>query len=287
MTRNLQGIFWSLGATAVGSVAAAMVKFATEDFHVLQILFFRQLVILITVLPIALRSFPDGLKTNRPGLQALRLAGAFIALTSGFWAISHLPLTTATVLNFTKTFFVTLLAAKFLAEPFGIHRMAAIVTGFIGVIIVVRPGFDGLADPAALVAIFGAFGVGIAMTSVRKLSQTESTETLLIYQAVVIGALAAIPLYWLWVTPNSTQTALLLGIGILATISQWMGIRALRLGEASLISSIGYFQLIYATLLGFLLFSELPDGITLLGAAIIIGSALYTVRREARQRPSY
>jgi drug/metabolite transporter (DMT)-like permease len=282
MNSNLQGILWSLGATALASIAAAMVKIAATDFHVLQILFFRQMVILVTVLPLALRSFPEGLKTTRPGLQAIRLAGAFVALTAGFWAVSQLPLTTATVLNFTKTFFVTLLAAKFLAEPFGKHRMLAIIAGFIGVIIVVRPGIEGFAEPAALVAIIGAAGVGVAMTSVRKLSQTESTETLLIYQAVVIGTLAGLPLYWLWVTPSLVQAALMLGIGILATVSQWMGIKALRLGEASLISSIGYFQLIYATLLGFLLFSELPDALTLLGAAIIIASALYTIRREAR-----
>ncbi|MFT5000205.1 MAG: drug/metabolite transporter (DMT)-like permease [Paracoccaceae bacterium] len=166
MNRNLQGIIWSLGATALASVAAALVKLTAVDFHVFQILFFRQMVILLTALPIALRSFPEGLKTKQPGLQAVRLAGAFIALTAGFWAVSHLPLTTATVLNFTKTFFVTLLAARFLAEPFGIHRMLAIVAGFIGVIIVVRPGYESLADPAALVAIIGAFGVGVAMTSV-------------------------------------------------------------------------------------------------------------------------
>ncbi|MFT5000204.1 MAG: drug/metabolite transporter (DMT)-like permease [Paracoccaceae bacterium] len=104
----------------------------------------------------------------------------------------------------------------------------------------------------------------------------------MIYQAVVIGGLAAIPLFWVWVTPNLIQALLMLGIGILATLSQWMGIRALRLGEASLISSVGYFQLIYATILGFVLFTELPDGFTLVGAAIIVLSALYSIRREAR-----
>jgi len=284
MPRNLQGIFWSLGATALASIAAVLVKFASVDFHVLQILFFRQLVILLTVLPIALRASLSDLKTKQPALQTLRLLGAFVALTAGFWAVSHLPLTTATVLNFTKTFFVTLLAARFLAEPFGVHRMAALVTGFIGVVIVVRPGIDGFVDPNALVAIIGAVGVAVAMTSVRRLSQTETTETLLIYQAVFVGGLAGIPLFWLWVTPDLKQAVVMLGIGVLATASQWMGIRALRLGEAGLISSIGYLQLIYAALFGFIFFAELPDGYTLLGALVIVASAIYTIRREAQQK---
>ncbi len=280
MSNNLRGILWALCATAASSIAAIMVKFAALDFHVLQILFFRQIIIFLSVVPAVTRTFPQNLKTAFPLIHAIRLTGAFIALSAGFWAVSTLPLTTATVLFFSRTFFVTLLAAWFLSEPFGSHRLGAIALGFLGVLIVVRPSLQGMADPNALVAIAGAIAAAVAAVTVRKLSQTETTATLLVYQAIVVGGLSGIAMFWYWVTPDLKQLALLLGIGVLATLAQWLAIKALRLGEAGIISSIGYTQLIYATLLGFLFFAEIPDQFTVLGAAVIVCASIYTIRRE-------
>ena len=123
--------------------------------------------------------------------------------------------------------------------------------------------------------------IGVAVISVHKLSQTESTTTLLVYQAVFIGLLAGVPLFWLWKTPDIVGLLLLLSMGFIATAAQWIGVKALRLGEASVIGNIQYTQLIYAAILGYFIFDEVPDLITLIGAAIIIGSALYIVHREA------
>ena len=144
-----------------------------------------------------------------------------------------------------------------------------------------QPSGDGFINLNALIPLAGAVGAAFAVISVRKLSQTESTATLLLYQAVFVGALAGIPLFWLWVTPDLPGLLLLLAMGILATTGQWVGVKALRLGEASVIGNIQYTQLIYAAILGYALFGETPDTHTLLGAAIIIASALYMVHREA------
>ena len=277
---NLQGILWALLATALFAIVAAMAKVAVNEYHVLQILLFRQIVVLLSCIPSIVKTFPENLKTRYPVMHSSRLIGAFIALSCGIWAVAVLPLTTAITLGFAQVFFVSLLALVFLNEPVGLHRIGAVVVGFIGVVIVMRPGVEGIVDVHALIPIVGALGAGVAVISVRKLSQTESTATLLFYQALFVGVLAGLPLFWLWVTPDLNGTLFLLTMGGLATAGQWVGVKALRLGEASVIGNIQYMQLIYATVLGYFVFSEVPDIYTICGAAIIVGSAIYIFHRE-------
>ncbi|MDU8928965.1 DMT family transporter [Alisedimentitalea sp. MJ-SS2] len=284
MTNNSRAILWALAATALFAIVAAMAKFAVRDYHVLQILFFRQVAVFLSSLPAISRGFPDSLRTRHPLLHGVRLVGAFTALSCGIWAVAVLPLTTATTLGFAQVFFTALLALWFLNEPIGRHRLTAIAVGFFGVVIVMRPGATGLFDLHALIPLLGAFGAAMAVTSVRRLSQTDSTATLLVYQSLFVGLLAGIPLLWLWVTPDVFGFLFLAAMGMLATLGQWIGVKALRLGEASVIGNIEYTKLIHAALLGFVIFGEIPDAYTLLGAAIIIGAALYIFQRETRQR---
>jgi drug/metabolite transporter (DMT)-like permease len=274
-------VLWALIATALFALAAAMAKVAVKDYHILQILFFRQLVVFLSSLPFIASSFPASLKTQQPLIHTYRLIGAFIALSGGIWAVSILPLTTATTLGFAQVFFISLLAWYFLNEPIGTHRLGAVALGFLGVILVMRPGFDGILNVNVLIPTIAALGASVAIISVRKLSQTESTATLLVYQALFVGILAGIPLFWLWVTPDLPGLLFLMAMGVLAAGGQWTGVIALRLGEASVIGSIQYVQLIYAAILGFILFCEVPDRYTLLGAAIIISASLYLMYRES------
>lgn len=290
MRENLRGILWALLSTALFALVAAMAKFAVTEYHVLKILFFRQIVVFLSSLPQLARGFPGSLRTGHPALHALRLLGAFTALSAGIWAVAVLPLTTATTLFFAQVFFVALLSMWVLKEPVGPHRIAAVVAGFAGVVVVMRPGMDGLFNPYALIPLLGAIGAAVAVTAVRRLSQTESTATLLAYQAVFVGLLAGVPMTWLWVTPDLPGLALLLAMGAVATTGQWVGVKALRHGEASAIGTIQYTQILYAAALGYALFGEIPDAYTLAGAAIIIASALYVAHREtlsgaARQHP--
>ncbi len=281
---NVKGILLALLSTALFTIVAAMSKIAVDDYHVLEILFFRQLVIFLSCVPSLKKSPLSSLKTQRPKMHLVRLIGAFLALSCGIWAVSVLPLTTALTLGFAQVFFTALLALFFLNEVVGKHRIAAVIIGFIGVIIVMRPGVDGIIDLNALIPILGAIGTAIAIISVRTLSQTESTATLLLYQAIFIGILAGVPLFWLWQTPDLAGTLLMLSIGTISALASWIGIQSLRLGEASVIANIQYMQLIYGAILGYLLFSELPDSYTIIGAAIIIRSSVYIYRREALRK---
>ena len=262
-----------------------MAKVAVADYHVLQILFFRQVAVFLSALPDIVRTFPDGLKTQRPGLHAARLIGAFTALSCGIWAVAVLSLTTATTLAFSQVFFVAILALVFLKEPVGPNRIGAVIVGFIGVVVVMRPGVDGLIDVYAVIPLLGAVGAGVAVTVVRKLSQTETTATLLAYQSVFVGVLAGVHLVWLWVMPDLFGWLFLFAMGILATVGQWVGVRALRLAEASVVGNMEYSKLIYSAFLGYVLFAEVPNLNTILGACIIIGSSVYIFRRERLKTP--
>lgn len=284
LSANMQGVLWALLAAGLFATVAAMAKLAVTEFHVLQILFFRQVVLFLSSMPAIARDFPESLQTRHPGLHAARLAGAFVALASGIWAVAVLPLTTAITLSFAQVFFVALLALWFLREPVGRHRIGAVAAGFVGVIVVIRPGVEGFATLHALIPLAGALGAAVAVIAVRRLARTESTATLLVYQAGFIGLLAGVPLFWLWTTPDLKGLILLLSMGVLASAGQWVGVRALRLGEASVIGPVHYTQLVHAALLGLVLFGEIPDGATLTGAAIIVASALYILRREGARR---
>ena len=283
MTPNAKGVLLALAAAACFATTAAMVKVAVESFHVLQILFVRQMIVFATTFPTLARDFPDSLKTNQPRLHAVRLTGAFTALVCGIWALSLLPLSTAVTLGFAQVFFVALLAKSVLSEAVGVHRMGAVAVGFVGVVVVMRPGVDGLADVGAAVALAGALGAAVAVICVRRLSQTESSTTLLVWQAIAIGSVAALPMPWLWQSPDAAGALLLLAIGSLSAVGQWIGVSALRHGEASVVGNVEYTKLLYAAVLGYLIFDEWPDSWTLVGAAIIIAAAAYIFQRERRQ----
>jgi drug/metabolite transporter (DMT)-like permease len=284
MTDNSKGILWAFVAVALVSGFAAMAKTASSDYHFLQILFFRQTIVFFSSLPAIISSFPHSLKVQSPALHALRLVAAFTALVFSIWALALLPLTTAVTLAFARVFFVALLASWFLHETVGLHRFGAIIVGFVGVIIVMGPTLDGIGNFHTLVPIIGAFGAGVATVIVRKLSQTDSTATLLVYQSIFVLVLTAVPLWWVWITPDWPDFLFLITMGLLATLGQWVGIRSLRLAEASVVTGIQYVGLIYAALFGFFLFDEIPDAETILGASVILTASAYIIHREARAK---
>ena len=280
----MKGFLWGLLAVSFFAAVAVMSKVAVETYHVFQILLFRQAVIFLATIPDLVRTFPKSLKTDRPGWHAVRLVGAYLALSTGIWAVAVLPLTTAVTLTFARVLLLTLLALWILREPVGPRRIGAVLVGFVGVIIVMRPGAEGLINLYALIPLVGALGAAIAMISVRVLSQTETTATLLLYQAVFVGLAAAAPMYWVWITPDLPDFLFLTAMGVLATLAQWFGVMAIRLGEVSVIGNVDYTQLIWAGIFGFLIWDEVPDAYTIIGAGIIIGSTLYIFRQEPKLR---
>ena len=276
------GIFLMIAAAGFG-VMVALIKLAGERLNIMQILLVRQMVMMVFVAPGILRNFPGGLKTNRLGLQFLRIGLALAAMSFGFSAVIHLPLAEATTIGFAKTFFTTICAIFFLNEVIGIRRWAAIIVGFLGVLIVLRPGFEGFSI-YSIYALIGAAAAGIVMVIIRIMTRTESTASILTYQALGVGLAVAIPGIYFWVTPTFNEWLLLLAVGGVSYFSQSFNINAYRYGEASAMASLDYVRLVYSVILGYLLFGDLPDIWTWLGAVVIIGASIYTIHREGKKK---
>lgn len=280
---NVKGAFTLLVAAAGFSVMVLLVKLAGQRLPVTQILFVRQVIMTLIVLPAILNHFPGCLKTARLDLQLIRVVFALVAMLCGFHAVVNMPLADVTAIGFAKSFFVTIFAIWFLDEVVGVRRWSAVLVGFVGVLIMVRPGSEGF-DPISLYALAGAAGAGIVMVIIRKLSRTDQPITTLSYQAILVGLCMAIPAWLYWVPPTPTEWALLVGIGIISYGAQMLNIYAYTWGEASVLASLDYVRLLYATLFGWLFFSTVPGPYTWAGSIVIIAASLYTVQRERQKK---
>jgi len=281
----MKGSLTVLAAAAGFSIMVLLVKVAGERLNVTQILLVRQLVMMAIVMPSVLNHFPGCLKTARLDLQIIRVFFALIAMLCGFYSIIHMPLADAVAIGFAKSFFVTLFAIWILKEVDGIRRWLAVAIGFVGVIVMMRPGMDGF-DPNSILALIGAAGAGLVMVIIRLLSKTDKPITTLSYQAFLVAICVAIPAYYFWQTPTPMEWVLMIAIGIISYIAQMMNIYAYTWGEASVLASLDYIRLLYATLLGWLVFDTLPGPYTWVGAAVIIIASIYTVQRERKVNAS-
>ena len=281
---NVRGTLFALVAAALFTVVSAIVKYAARDYHIAQILLFRQVVMFAIISPVVWRHFPYSLRTKRPVLHIIRLFGALTALSLSFVAVAHLPLATAISLSFTKTMFVTVLAIPMLGEVVGWRRFLAIAVGFVGMLIMLRPDPGSAISIYALFAVIAAGGAALAVASVRKLSNTETAETMLSFQAIFVGLIVAIPAIYFWKTPDLSGLVALVAIGAVSAAAQWMGVSAYKAGEVSVVTGMEYTKLIYATIIGIVVFSEWPDVKSLIGAFIIVAASAFTIWRENRAR---
>jgi len=222
-------------------------------------------------------------KTKRLDLQLTRVVLALVAMLCGFTAVINLPLAEATALGFAKSFFVTIFAVLVLKETVGVYRWSAVVLGFIGVMVMLRPGTESF-SVYGLMAVIGAASAGFVMVIIRLLSRSDSPNTILAYQAVGVAIVMFIPAILYWTPPTPREWVILGAIGFVSYFAQIANIYAYKFGEASLLASLDYVRLVYATLIGWLLFSQLPGMSTWVGAGIIVLASIYTVHRESRLR---
>lgn len=280
--RNQLGILLMVGSIFCLAAMEAIAKILVEDYPVQMVVCARLGLHFLVTLPLF---FFGGrlhlLKTGRPVLHSARSLVLVLASFLFITALTRIPLAEATSLVFTAPFIVTALSAMFLKERVGARRWIAILVGFAGVIVILRPSTDFnwfLLLPLATGICYACYQV-----TTRVLSFTEPTLTLFFYTVaagtVVSGAL--LPFYW--VTPDIEGTGLFLLTGALGFMGQYLVIRALQEGEASTVAPFLYTQLIWATLFGVVLFGNFPDLWTFIGAAIVIGSGIYIWHRERRR----
>ncbi len=263
-------------------------KYLTEFLHPIQITWSRQLGLLLGVFIIIVIKGRSVLRSSHPWLQVSRGAMAAVSATLFIVAVSYVPLADAIAVTFVAPFIVTLLGALILREKVGIRRWTAVIIGFIGTLIVIRPGL-GVFHPAMFLVLLAAAAFALRQILSRFLSGGDPVETTVAYTAIVSVILLSLPLPLVWTTPEwGMQVVLLITMALLAAFAETLVIMALEAAEAVIVAPVHYTILIWGMFYGWLIFYHLPDVWTLLGAAIIIATGLYTLDRErivAKSRP--
>lgn len=277
---NVRGALWTVLGCVFFTGMMTLVKSMSADFNTFQLAFFRALFGFFAVVPFMIRIGPSVIRTRRLGLHALRCICGAAAMLCGFFAITHLSLADAVSISYARALFLIPLAVVFLNEVVRVRRWTATGVGFIGVLVMMRPTGD--IAPATFVALGGAFLVAGVTIFIKELARTERPETMLFFSGTVSSAVALVPALFVWRTPDLDQLAVLMVMGGCGAAGQYCMIRGFRVGEATALIPFDYTRLLFAGVIGYLLFFEVPDAWTLSGAAIIVVSTLYIALREAR-----
>lgn len=278
------GIVYMIAATALFASSSAISKLLVVDYPVGEILFTRCAVGLVCVSAFILPRFgPSVFYTRRLGAHAARSLSQACSQTFILIAFSLMPLAGAVAINFSAPLFATLVAALLFKETVGRARWVALLVGFAGVLLVVHPGPDTF-QIGSLFALGNAVLYGSVTVGVRRMTATESTETLTIYQLLMLTCVFALSLPFGFVMPGWNDAAAMALNGAGNALGQYWWTRALHLAPTSAVVPFNYFSLVWAMLLGFLVWGDIPTLQLLAGSAVVVGSGLFLLWSETRRR---
>jgi len=259
----------------------AIVKVLRVDFDPAMIIWARYvshfLLMLLLFLPVHGWSL---LRTSQPRLQTGRSVLLLIATVCYFTALGYVPLATAAIIGFTSPFIVTALSIPILGEQVGWRRWAAVLVGFIGAVIVIRPG-TGILHPLASLVLVTALCYGMYQIFTRKITASDKAATTITWTALVGAVVSSIVVPFFWQTPQTVGQVVLLSVaGMVGGLGHYFVVKAFQYAQASLLAPVAYGQIVGATILGFFIFGEFPDAWTWVGTSVIIGCGLYIGYRE-------
>lgn len=277
---NLRGIVLMLLGFFAFAACDVQAKLLTEHFHPAQVVWFRQLGLFLGVLVLLSVKGTQLLRSRVPFLQVGRGLTAVCSAVCFVLAVTYVPLADAVAVTFVAPFIVTLMSALFLGEPVGPRRWAAVAVGFVGMLIVIRPGM-GVFHPAIGFVLAAAFFFSLRQVLSRSLSGADSVSTTVVYTSLTSTTVLTLALPFVWQLPPSLSVWLIvIGMAATAALGEVLVIRALDIAQAVVVAPMQYSLILWSTFYGFVVFADLPDGWTFLGCAIIVASGLYTLHRE-------
>jgi drug/metabolite transporter (DMT)-like permease len=279
-----RGIALILASTVFLGTSDATSKYLSATLPSIEIAWIRFLVFALVMVPAMLPASPwYAMRTERRGFQLMR--GAALLGSSLFFitGLRFLPIAEASATSFVSPLFVTALSIVFLGESVGPRRWLATAVGLIGVLIILRPG-SGAFHPAALFSIVSALAWACTLIMTRMMSGTERAITTMAYSSIAGLAILSVLVPFVWVQPSWHDIFFGILIGVASTAGQWIVVLAFRYANASVLAPFSYVQLLWVSLLGFMIFGEVPDVWTITGAAFIVASGLYTAHRERLRR---
>ncbi len=296
LSAPLQGALYMVAASFLFAIMNGAIRLLGDGvaaegaggMHPFQIAFFRNVFALSFMLPWLARHGRVGLKTERLKIHLWRSGIGLCAMLCWFSAVAYLPLADAVALNFTVPLFATAGAALILGEVVRARRWTATVVGFLGVIIILRPGFAEITPLMALPVVAACF-MAVSVLFVKSLSRTEAPAAIVLYMNLLLTPLSLGPALFFWRSPTLAELGLGALIGLCAVTAHISFTRAFARADASAIMPFDYSRLPFVAVVGFILFGEVPDVWTWVGAAVIAGAAIYIAQREARvarERPT-
>ena len=284
VSANLAGIVTFAASLFLISTSDMLAKRLTGEIHPVQVVWMRQSGLVLVALALLATRGAGLLRAAAPGLQLMRGFAATLSALAFIAALRFVPLADAVAVSFVAPFMVAVLGAVFLRETVSGPRWAAIVGGFLGAIVIIRPG-PGMADPAILLVVAGAFFLALRQVLGRPLAARATVATTLVWTAMAgfVPLTLLMPLVWRWPTPEIW----LIGAAIAGLIAaaEALLIRAFATAEATAIAPVLYTAMIWATGWGWLVFGQLPDLWTWIGTAVILATGLALIRLEMRQAP--
>tara|TARA_B100000676_G_scaffold290907_1_gene324947 strand:- start:203 stop:1102 length:900 start_codon:yes stop_codon:yes gene_type:complete len=285
MNKKLFVIFLSLIGTGTAAIMVSGIKLLSQDLNPFIIAFYRCLFGVIIMLPFMIYNYPEAWKTHNIKLQFVRSAINVYSMISWFTAIGTLQLEKAAAIGFTTPLFTTILAIIFLGEVIRIQRITALIVGFIGILVVIRPGYIPF-ESGALWLLSAAITFSIVIIIVKKLTEKDSSLTTAFYQmAFMVPPTFLIALFF-WESININQILLFIFVAIAGFITQFSFAQCLKMAETTFIMPIQFTKLIWLSLIGYFFFMEVPDIWTWIGASIIFSSILFIAYREAINKNS-
>ena len=280
----MKAIILNLSAWVMLPIMDGFAKYLSSTLPVLQITWSRYFFTIVITLPIMLFFYRKNLTwTEQPKLQLIRGLLLFCANILFFYSISIISLAKAITLAFIAPLIVTALSPFLLGEKVGYKRWAAVITGFIGSLIVIRPGFVEL-NLASIAALGTGVLYGFYLIITRKLHDSDNPLLTLLLTGIVGAVLGSLIMPTVWVSPTITEWYMMFAIGFFASLGHLFIILSLRYADASKLAPFGYFEIVTSIIIGYYFFNHFPDSWTFLGLFIIISSGIYIFRRENKIR---
>ena len=274
------GIAYTVGSTVSFACLDTGVKFLSASYPMLEIAWGRYLFQII-LLPFIIRGvrLSDVIPTRRPGLQIVRSLLLVGATLSFFTAVRTMAIADASAIGMVSPLLITMFAIPFLGEKVGARRWAAVAVGLIGALVIIRPG-SGVFGFEALLPLASAVCFSLYQITTRILAPIDRPVTTYFYSGVVGTLVLTMLVPFVWQTPDMAGWAMMVALGLLGGGGHFMIIHALRRAPASLLAPFSYVQLVWVTILGYLVFDDFPDGFTVLGALVVVSSGVYVFYRE-------
>ena len=267
------------------SIMNIFIRKAAENLHVLEVVFFRNLLAFILMLPILKSTGLVAIKMNNTKLFFLRGFFGAIGMVAGFTSLTLIPLAQATAISFSKPIFITIGASIFLGEIIKARRIAAIIIGIIGMLIIVQPGVNSFSF-GIILAIFGALAHSLNALIVKKLTLTDTPQAIVTWMVIILIPITFIPAITVWEWPSFETWLYLWGIAIVGTLAHFLWTKSYSMADITSLEPIAFIKLPIMALIGWMIFSEIPGTWTWVGGLTIFMSTIYISHREAKATDS-